>query len=326
MARILEPPSKHTAIYIDASYLISGRMLRHLDHVHSQRITQEVVEEIRAGKDFRQNAILDNLLSDSPVINRKRFSSQGVERTYDFLFSIASTLHPFLQAKVTEVLSQDLTIDEKYKRCMEAVDHVSRNGSIWRSDHHFFRDHPDVFGETQDIPAREFHREVKKNLPRAQKSWHKYHRARFEAELKMSYKWTEERIVAAAATEALLFAKRAIIMTNDSDFASVFFQFTNNLILSHCQDEAVRLGLKPNEFWPLFYNECARYSKECQSVQEERLPLEKTIEAGKEAGLFGCLCQTSRVGDIIVYYVSQDGGEFHHYPQWLTQTVLRRTL
>lgn len=320
MVRFFFPPSPHTAIYLDSSFLMSKSIYQLFDILYSHRITEEVYREIRRGKRFDQNSIIDNLLTDSPLINRKYFLTQGFGEIYDELLALSSTFHPYLQQDIERILSLEITSKEKIRKCLDVVDQVSRRGAIWISDYNMIRES----FQNKEIDQRYFYREIKKQRPLFVDSWHKYHRDRLKSELKGTYRWTDERIVAAAVTESIFLGKRAIIITNDIDFSTIFFQLYNNLTQLHCQNQIIKHGVDVDNFSAFFTQECNRVNEDRKRILEERMPngSKEVIDDFKKHGYVGLLIKSAARGDVVVHYYSKNTADFFHFPPWLIKSAL----
>jgi hypothetical protein len=156
-------------------------------------------------------------------------------------------------------------------------------------------------------------------------SWHKYHRDRLKSEVKGTYRWTDERIVAAAVTESIFIGRRAIIITNDIDFNTIFFQLSNNLVRLHCQNQIYKSGIVVDDFWSFFTQECNRFNGDWNRILEERIPYgsKEVMDEYKEHGNVGLLIKSAARGDVVVHYYSKNTANFFHFPPWLINSALR---
>lgn len=324
MPRIIRPIQSNQAYYLDASFLCMGKAKEHFPHIHSHRITREVYEEIRNGKRIDQNTMLDNLVSDSEIIDDQWFSKVNLGAEYSTLVTLACAFHPYLGHKIVPVLNSKMGVKEKIEICRREVEEQSMIGDIWRSDYEVFRDNPQEWGVVAKAADRDLHRLIRKKIPNAIKSWYSYHKKRIPKQLAGSYRWTEELMVAAAATESFFRGRIVIILTNDLDFHTVFFNFTNNLILLHSLLQFNRQSPLEQELLDIFTHECQRHEDDVTFTTKSRYQnreseLKSILE---KRGRVGFHISMLNPGDILLCYPKNDECNFYHYPRWLMNSLV----
>lgn len=320
MSPIITFGNRHTVEYIDTSFLLSRKNIRHLDDMENIRLIPEVIQEIRDGRDVYFNSVLDSLLKRALVVSRSTFDQVLGTRVYDMLLSFATRLHPYLKDRIDNIDLQGLPAKESHRRKMEEVAQVSRNAAIWKAD---------IEWRQKKLPQlnssiRKMDRYIAREDRFAFDSWHKYHRNRFRGLLRNKYRWTDEKLFATAATEAFVCGMRAIITTQDSDLHTILFQFDNNFVLHRLAMQTPTGQAPGSDFWQQFTQKCQEFNSYKMSLLEQRYNkvLSDYQSRGEKIDFYTLALKASRRRDILIFYHERDYRDVAMYPQEMINGVL----
>ena len=155
-------------------------------------------------------------------------------------------------------------------------------------------------------------------------SWYKYHRNRFKGLLRHNYRWTDEKIVATAATEAFVCRKRVIIVTQDSDFHAIFWQFSNNFVMFKLLRRIRDQQISPSEFWRQFSELCEAYNSFYLKMIEQRSQAAISELHAKNKGIHPVIVnlRATTTKDIAVHYQARKIVDVFIYPEEMIQEFL----
>jgi len=323
------------AHFLDTSCILNRDNHFDIDSVHTPHLTAEVIQEIRQHPDVMFNSYLDCLLKYAKVVGEKTFRREGLGQMYEYIYGCTSAVTPELRRYMQQLDAEQLPVAEKYDKALRLTQHVADHTFLWHRNYCYLTGQPTGFANREDIKKVKPHRFAK--AIRDQSRWlhdayYKYHRTRFQGLRDGSYRWTDERLAAAAVTTAMAGTKLSVIHTEDLDFVIILKQATDNLILESCSREAAthpvdgRADIVSRCYASrgLFVEEWRRTELRQRRLREQEVR-RLLAEHHPDDARFLVAALTCRPGDVLVYHNKLRVGFPYLFPKELAQDVARQT-
>ncbi len=323
------------AHFLDTSCILNRANHFNIDSIHTPYVTPEVIQEIRQHPDVMFNSYLDRLLKYTKVVGRDTFRREGLGQMYEYIYGCTSALTPELRRHMEQLDAENPPVAEKYGKALRLTQHVADHTFLWHRNHCYLTKRPTGFADPEDIKKEKPHRFAK--AIRDQSRWlhnayYKYHRARFQGLRDGSYRWTDERLAAAALITALAQSKLSVIHTEDLDFVIILKQATDNLILESCNREAATHPVKDRaDIVSRCYASRSLFVEEWRQTElrQRRIPEQEVRRLlgahHPNDALFLLATLSCRPGDVLVYHNKFCVGFPHLFPKELVQDVARKT-
>jgi predicted nuclease of predicted toxin-antitoxin system len=231
-------------------------------------------------------------------------------------------LHPFLDFRIQNINDQHLTKKVLYDKRIREVDKVSRNSQLWVSTAQLWDD----YHERKNDPNFKVDKFINSKDNFTYKAWHKYHRERFKKTGNNKYKYTDEKMVAAAITEAFLCNKEVVILTQDSDLSIILFQFRNNLIWLQASSQMPEDYTEPY-LWETYYKLCEDYNSWYILERDKRylsvLQFYKDNDIPIDFNRLAIECTQKR--DITILFLEKNKRDINIFPKCYIEDILNKS-
>jgi hypothetical protein len=334
-APIVVPAKGHFAHLLDTSFILNRHNHFDIGSIQRPLLTREVIEEIRSCPDVMFNSYLDALLPHSRVVSRRAFQCRGLCELYDYVYAAASTLAPAMNRRISELDTLLLSPIEKYRRAAMLAQEVSEKTFLWHQNHCRMTGESDLYPSLAAARAEKpqrFVRTIRSQARPLHRAWFKYHRERFAALKDNAYRWTDERIVAAAVCIAMAERKISIIHTEDLDFVIVLWQMTDNMILESCNRDTE--GYAPADRKRAVTELYAERGRALEAWRKaeiiRREPSQEVVDSicqryHPDDAEFIYATMLCDYGDVLIFHAKHKVGIHYLFPPSFCEDVLRRT-
>jgi len=213
--------------FLDSNVILGGKANSMFGSDNNFSLIPEVVKEIRKRPNHKHaNSYIDAIVESKGVVDRSLFDQNGWGKHFDFLNDCAKTLAPIIRAVLQ---------DTDNKNTNNALQIAANEGTFFDTPH-FFKAMVAFNLLTEQ--------ESKINKP-IRRSWYRYPAKRSAKLNSGNYLWTDEKIVATAIGNSILFERPTVIISDDSDIAAIMKQTTDNILWSACVADSFASYGKP---------------------------------------------------------------------------------
>jgi hypothetical protein len=203
--------------FVDANVLQSGFVESQFKSLANVASTEEVVRELRKRPETAKSGlrVVAQLIETNRIASHAWFAQ--APRSFSLLMDAATQLAPSIRVRTVHIMQSEsipqMAAEEK------AISQLAHEGDFFAGK---IRDLVDAMGVADEY--------IKQREKSTRRSWFKHPANRRVKIREGDFLQSDERLAGFAASNLLLRKRRTCILSNDTDFAAILKQFTDNLL------------------------------------------------------------------------------------------------
>lgn len=217
--QIIRQLSKDQSIdwFVDANVLQSGLVERQFETLTNVVTTQEIVRELKKRPEEAKSGLrVVAQLGDSNRIASEAWFAESPE-SFNLLMDAATQLAPSIRVRTVHIMESETVAQAIAEE--KAISQLAHEGDFFASK---MRDFVEELGVADE--------HVKLLAKSTRRSWFKHPAKRRMKISEDDFLQSDERMAGFAASNLFIRKRRTGILSNDTDFAAILKQFTDNLL------------------------------------------------------------------------------------------------
>lgn len=217
--QIIEHLTKDLSIdwFVDANVLQSGWVERKFRTLANVLSTEEIVRELKKRPEEAKSGLrMVSQLADSNQIASAAWFDKSPE-SFNLLMDVATQLAPSIRVRTMQIMESEsvpqMIAEEK------AINQLSNEGDFFACK---------IASFVEELQFADEH--VKRLAKNTRRSWFKHPAKRRVKISEDDFLQSDERLAGFATSNLFLCKRRTCILSNDTDFAAILKQFTDNLL------------------------------------------------------------------------------------------------